>query len=155
MLLGLRIAILALLMGIVPPAQAADIAGDVPSGVIDPERIIVIDGDSIQVDGREWRLEGFDTPEFDDAKCEAEHRAGLFAKRRLMELIAAAQRVEVRFSSRFDRHKRVLGSLLLDGHDVRDTMIKQGYARPYSGGWIKDWCTRSTKHDLLPEETPR
>lgn len=43
----------------------------------------------------EWRLTGFDTPEIDHgARCEGERRAGLFAKRRLEELIAAAKRVE-------------------------------------------------------------
>lgn len=151
MVLGLPIAVLALVAVLAQPAHAEG----PPSGVIDRERIVVIDGDSITVDGHEWRLMGFDTPEFADAKCEAEHRAGLFAKRRLTELIAAAQRIEVKFSGTVDRHKRALGDLLLDGRNVREVMIAEGYARPYDGGRVKDWCARSSRHDLMPEDMPR
>ena len=62
---------------------------------INRENLAVIDGDSVLIDGREWRLLGFDAPEFVEAKCEGEHRAGIFARRRLVELIAAARRIEM------------------------------------------------------------
>jgi len=133
------------------PARSAD----VPSGIIARERIAVVDGDSILIDGREWRLLGFDTPEFADAKCEGEHRAGLFAKRRLTELVATAQRIEVKFSGTIDRNRRALGDLLLDGRNVREVMLGEGYARPYNGGWRKDWCLRASRHDLMPDESPK
>lgn len=130
-------------------------ADDVPSGIIDRDRMAVIDGDSILVDGREWRLLGFDTPEFADAKCEGEHRAGLFARRRLIALVLAAQRIEVKFSGRIDSKKRAFGDLLLDGRDVREVMLSEGYARAYTGGKIKGWCSSSSRHDLVPDEPPK
>lgn len=143
--------------GLVPVLAVAIIATavwaqeEVASGIIDRERVAVIDGDSITIDGREWRLLGFDAPEFADAKCEGEHRAGLFAKRRLAELIRTAQRLEAKFSGALDRNKRALGDLLIDGRNVREIMIGEGYARPYTGGWNKGWCTPTSRHDLLPE----
>jgi endonuclease YncB( thermonuclease family) len=143
-------AAVALVAMIIQPAHGED----VPSGVIERERMAVLDGDSITVDGREWRLMGFDVPEFADAKCEGEHRAGLFAKRRLTELVANAKRIEVRFSGKIDRQQRALGELLVDGRNVREVLINEGYARAYTGGRIKDWCERSSRHDLMPDPDP-
>lgn len=131
----------------------AETRGEEPApSPISVDRIAVIDGDTITVDGREWRLLGFDTPESGEAKCEAEHRAGLFAKRRLTELVLAAQRIEVRFSGQVDRNHRAFGDLLLDGRNVREVMLQEGYARPYSGGRIKAWCAATSRRDLLPEQ---
>lgn len=123
--------------------------------VVDRQNLAVIDGDSVLIDGREWRLLGFDTPEFVDAKCEAEHRAGMFAKRRLTERIAAAKRIEMKFWGRVDSKHRAFGELLLDGRNVGDGMIEEGYARRYDGGQIKSWCAPGVRHDLIPDPEPR
>jgi endonuclease YncB( thermonuclease family) len=122
---------------------------------IDRENLAVIDGDSVLIDGREWRLLGFDAPEFVEAKCEGEHRAGIFARRRLVELVAAAKRIEMRFWGKVDNKNRAFGELLLDGRNVGSTMIADGYARPYDGGEIKSWCAPGVRHDLLPDVEPR
>jgi len=122
---------------------------------IDRENIAVIDGDSVLIDGREWRLLGFDTPEFVDAKCEAEHRAGMFAKRRLTELTAAAKRIEMKFWGRVDSKHRAFGELRLDGRNVGLAMIEEGYARSYAGGEIKSWCAPGVRHDLMPDVEPK
>lgn len=131
----------ALIIASAPPASAAD-------------KPIVVDGDSILVGGVEWRLQGFDTPEIDRAKCEGERRAALFAKRRLEELIAAAIRVETVNSGQADRYKRPLGDLILDGRNVREIMIAEGYARPYNGGVRKGWCSRDSLDNLVPGLPP-
>ena len=122
---------------------------------IDRGNLAVIDGDSVLIDGREWRLLGFDAPEFVDAKCEGEHRAGMFAKRRLTELVAAAKRIEMKFWGRVDSKQRAFGELLLEGHNVGIAMIEEGYARPYEGGEIKSWCAAGVRHDLMPDVEPK
>jgi endonuclease YncB( thermonuclease family) len=123
--------------------------------VINRENLAIIDGDSVLIDGREWRLLGFDAPEFVDAKCEGEHRAGMFAKRRLTERIAAAQRIEMKFWGRVDSKHRAFGELQLDSRNVGIGMIEEGYARPYDGGEIKSWCAAGVRHDLMPDVEPK
>jgi endonuclease YncB( thermonuclease family) len=125
-----------------------------PAAVAADDRPAAVDGDSILVGGVEWRLMGFDTPEIARAWCEAERRLGLLAKVRLAALIAAAGRIETRDSGARDRYRRPLGDLILDGANVRDAMIGEGYARPYNGGRRKGWCSRDSRDDLVPGLPP-
>lgn len=85
--------------------------------------ITVVDGDSVQIGGQEWRLIGFDTPETGRAQCEGERRAGLFAQRRLEQLLASGARLQMEDSGQRDRYRRPLGVLRVDGRDVREIMI--------------------------------
>lgn len=125
-----------------------------PAYAIKKSRIGVVDGDSITVDGVEWRLMGFDTPEIGKAQCEGERRVGLLAKRRLEALLTAAKSAETVDSGRQDRYRRPLGDLILDGANVRETLIAELYARPYNGGRKKGWCSRDSRDDLIPGPPP-
>jgi micrococcal nuclease len=51
--------------------------------------LIVVDGDTVELDGRSYRLLGFDTPETYHALCPAEYQAGIAAGQRLQEIINA------------------------------------------------------------------
>lgn len=51
--------------------------------------LIVVDGDTVKLDGKNYRLLGFDTPETYFAKCQAEYDAGIAAGKRLQEIINA------------------------------------------------------------------
>lgn len=104
------------------------------------EQIIVIDGDTIDVAGKRWRLMGFDTPETYYARCAAEMVKGKAATARLVVLIGGAKAIELQPSGRTDRYRRGLGVLRLDGVDVAETMIKEGHARPYHGQRREGWC---------------
>jgi endonuclease YncB( thermonuclease family) len=90
----------------------------------------VLDGDSITVDGIEWRLLGFDAPEIDRAKCEGERRLAIIARARLGALITAhAGDLELTDSGQRDRYKRPLATLVLGGADAGRTLIAEGLAR--------------------------
>ncbi len=58
---------------------------------IEPERVVVVDSDTIDLDGKRFRLVGFNPPEPDSrhAKCAAEIPLGLAATIRLQELVDA------------------------------------------------------------------
>jgi len=116
-------------------------------------RIEVVDGDTILVDGVSWRLLGFDTPEIEHAWCEGERRLGILAKQRL-EMLVRERAPALVDSGRTDRHRRVLGTLTLDGRDVAEIMIAEGYARPYAGARRKGWCSRDSRDDMIPAPRP-
>lgn len=128
----LGIALLAV-AGLTAPAQAEPVAR---------ERIGVVDGDTVTIDGEPWRLLGYDTPESEHAWCEAERRLSAKATARLSEIIAAAGQLEIETDGARDRYHRVLGRLLVDGRDVALIMIAEDWARPYAGGKKRRWCAR-------------
>lgn len=150
------IAAILVLAGAPSAGWAADGAPTVASAQAAPAVPLIeaVDGDSILVDGVEWRLMGFDTPEIERSRCEGERRVGLLAKRRLAELIASKQAMALTFSGQRDRYKRPLGHLEVGGVNVRETLIAEGYARPYNGGPRKGWCSRDSRDDLVPGPKP-
>lgn len=119
-----------------------------------PAVLSALDGDSILVDGVEWRLLGLDAPEIDRARCEGERRTGILAKRRLQALITSGQPLRLRDSGRRDKYKRPLGDLWIGDRLARDILIAELYARPYNGGRKKGWCSRDSRDDLIPGPPP-
>jgi endonuclease YncB( thermonuclease family) len=104
--------------------------------------LIVIDGDTIRSDEERIRLEGIDAAEIGHAKCEAERRLGALAKHRLEQLLSSGS-VDIRRNAHPDppdRYGRTLARVLVNGEDVACVLIKEGYARPWTGH-REDWCT--------------
>ena len=106
--------------------------------------IVVIDGDTIELDGTRWRLMGYDTPETVHAQCDAERALGRIAAKRLRELVSDGQ-VMIRANRRAtDRYGRRLGWLFVNGEDVGKILIREGMARPYDGrSKRKSWCAKN------------
>lgn len=119
--------------------------------------IVVEDGDTVRVGEEVVRLRGFDAPEVEHARCEAERRLGLMAKARIEALICAASAAEIDRgpAPERDRHKRSLARLMLDGRDVAEVMIAEQWARPYNGSIRKGWCSRDSRDDLIPGPQPK
>ena len=104
----------------------------------------VIDGDTIAVScpggaQRNVRLTGYDTPETYRPRCAFERARGKSATRRLRDLIAQAERFDLRQEG-VDRYGRLLASLHLDGTDIARLMVAEGLAVRYDGGKRRDWC---------------
>lgn len=132
-------------------ATAADAPAPMPLAAAE---LTVVDGDSVAIEGQEWRLIGLDAPETARANCEGERRAGLFAARRLAALIGSGAAIVMHPTGTRDRHRRPLGRLEIGGADVAATLIEEGYARPYNGGRRKGWCSRDSRDDLVPGLPP-
>lgn len=107
-----------------------------------PGPIRVIDGDTIERGGINYRLVGFDTPETFHAKCDEERELGEAASRRLADLIEAGHAHVDPVTDRRDRYGRGLARLLINGRDVGEILISEGLARPYDGRSRRTlWCS--------------
>lgn len=106
----------------------------------DPDRIEVVDGDTIRIGDDRYRLLGFDTPETRFAQCESERDLGNQATRRLKQLIATGSEAVLHIEARRDRYDRFLARLEVNGQDVGPVLISEGLARPYQGGQRGGWC---------------
>ncbi len=107
---------------------------------VDPRLLSVVDGDTVRLAGATIRLTGFDAPETYRAQCDAELVQGEAATARLRQLINRATAAELAYLSRHDVYGRDLVRLTLDGRNVADTMVGDGFARRYGGGQRRPWC---------------
>jgi len=72
----------------------------------------------------------------------AERRLAVLAKHRLEQLLGSGS-VDIRRNAHPDppdRYGRALARVLVDGEDVACVLIKEGYARQWTGR-REDWCT--------------
>lgn len=107
---------------------------------INPRSVYVIDGDTIDLDGERFRLVGFDTPETYSPQCDYELALGNEATRRLRELVASGELLDLIVLPGRDRYDRGLARLYVGRADVADILISDGLAREYGGGRRQGWC---------------
>lgn len=104
---------------------------------------VVLDGDTIVLDGTHIRIANIDAPEIHHFHCDAELRLGLVAKRRMAELLNSGPVTmhpgDPRNGRIKDRYGRTLATIEVDGKDVGEIMIAEGLARPW-GGKREPWC---------------
>lgn len=110
----------------------------------------VVDGDTISTTlnlpcplcNVSIRILGIDTPESTYlAKCPAEKEKGLAAKSFLTKFAQGQTTMRVNNISWDKYGGRIDGIVVINGINVGDEMIKQGYAKPYTGSGPKpDWC---------------
>lgn len=104
----------------------------------------VIGGDTVEVGEETIRILNIDTPEIRSARCDAEHRLGLVAKRRLEHLLASGPIEIARGAGKRmrDRHGRTPAVISVGGADVGEALIAEGLARPRKGK-REPWCEAS------------
>lgn len=99
-------------------------------------RVVIIDGDTVAIDGERIRILNIDAPETRGARCEAELIAGLRAKERLAQLLRAGP-VTIRRcdgSRCLDRFGRTLARLEAGAGDVGEALVAEGRALPWASG---------------------
>ena len=111
----------------------------------------VVDGDTLDINGTRVRLVDIDTPELSGARCPAERKLAIAAKRRLQALLATGA-VEYTISARDlyghkDRWGRAFAKISVNGLDVGATLIAEGYALRWTPGMrskaerLSIWCS--------------
>jgi len=84
--------------------------------------MFVIDGDTFGYGSERVRLRGIDTPELDEPNGQA-------AKQRLEELLrSGAVRIVPRGRDVYDR---LVADVFVDGQNVADLLIREGYSKPH------------------------
>ena len=102
----------------------------------------VIDGDTIEIDGRHVRLEGIDAPEAGQTcgrRLIGSWSCGTAAADRLAKLVAK-RRVSCE-SRGTDKYDRMLGICFVDGRDINAEMVREGLAWAfvkYSQTYVKE-----------------
>jgi endonuclease YncB( thermonuclease family) len=113
-------------------------------------QIKVKDGDSVIVDGKEYRLRNHNAPEIGTRgrgrpKCAAERELGEKASERLGQLVAEGRKngtLEFKDTGGKDRThaKRPLAEIKVNGQDVGKTLRQESLAKRSSGPGHKDFC---------------
>lgn len=135
----LRLALIAyaLVLGVWP-------ASAVRAESVDGRRIVIIDGDTIDVQGERIRILNIDAPESFRSRCEAELKLALKTKERLADLLRAGP-VEIDRHGQ-DRYRRTLARLSVQQGDVGAILVREGLALPWRDGAkakeerLQTWC---------------
>jgi micrococcal nuclease len=103
----------------------------------------VVDGDTFDLGNERIRIANIDAPETRSAKCDAEKRLGIVAKRRLETLLNSQaiviSRGDPTDGRKKDRHGRTLATISIGGEDIGKIMIAEGVARAWKGK-REPWC---------------
>ena len=92
-------------------------------------KAFVIDGDTIRVSGQTIRLSGLDAPEVDQW---AKHQHGYWYKQGIRVKSALIQaiggkNVQVKVEG-YDKYDRVIGTVMFNGKDVGEWLVRNGHA---------------------------
>lgn len=105
-----------------------------------PEPWKVIDGDTIDVQGKRYRLSGYDAPETWQPKCDAERIKGQAAKAFLEALLSNPTAVFIPLNS-YDRYSRELAEVVVEKNQVKDIMVWSKLGKPYFPPYRHPkWC---------------
>ena len=95
---------------------------------------------TLDVAGQRFRLVGFDTPETYDPECEYELALGNAATKRVRDLVASGQLLDLIVLPGLDKYDRGLARFYVGGKNLADILTAEGLARAYRGGRRQSWC---------------
>lgn len=104
------------------------------------QNVVILDGDTIIVQGEHIRLLGINAPEL-KGKCREESVRALRARSRLMELLKSST-IDIDRDG-FDRYRRTLAKVSVAGTDLGHVLMREGLARKWVqtyNGQQEPWC---------------
>lgn len=102
-------------------------------------RNCVVDGDTFRLGGERIRIVDIDAPEISNAECQAERRAGLLARDRLLQLLDAGPFRLVMGERDRDRYGRLLRRVERSRRSLGLVLVEEGLASRWGEPGIA-WC---------------
>lgn len=118
------------------------------SGPFDARYISCYDGDTCRFAVSVWidqtietqvRLRGVDTPEI-RGLCASERSAAVHARSFIQQLLSTASSIHLSNIEPDKYGGRILADITVDGRSVSESLITNGFARPYYGSTRQTWC---------------
>jgi micrococcal nuclease len=106
-----------------------------------PEPYRVVDGDTVVVQGRSYRLIGFDTPETYRPRCDSEAKLGNEATKITRQLLKHPK-AKFTVMPGVDFYSRGLARITIANIDLGDILIGVGLAHSYKPGEQRQWCQK-------------
>lgn len=104
-----------------------------------PNETVVVDGDTLKVDGTNIRISNLDTPERGGrAECDAERFLSAIATRRAEDIVAT-KAIIIWPEGRADKYDRPLARVTADGEEWADIFVAENLGVPWAGRQ-HDWC---------------
>ncbi len=118
-------------------------------------KIVVVDGDSINLGGRKFRLEGIDAPEYNQTctKQGAEYACGKQSRNYLKKLVLRGN-VYCKAWQR-DKYERLLGSCYAGEMLINEQMVKSGWAVSFGGFHAQEATARKNLKGMWAGEFMR
>ncbi len=87
------------------------------------------------------RVKGVDTAEM-RGKCKSEIRLARKAKKFTVARIRNSRSIELVVNQKnvYDKYKRLLAEVIIDGEDLSQSLIDADLGRDYHGGYRDGWC---------------
>lgn len=117
---------------------------EIQAQTADGRRIVIVDGDTVDIAGERIRILNIDAPESFRSRCEAELVLALRTKERLAQLLHSGSVTVLRQGQ--DRYRRTLATLTVREGDVGRILIREKLALPWQDGReakerrLKAWC---------------
>lgn len=136
-----------------PSEDSAPTVGN--SRPIAPERIHIVDADTVRIDGRPTRLVGFNAPETHEPRCALERELGTRATARVRDLVTTGSLAFAEVDCACApgtagtpqcNYGRACGILSSSGRDIGAVLIAEGLAVPFVCGATRcpptprPWC---------------
>lgn len=106
----------------------------------------VVDGDTIRIGYKNYRLKGLDTPE-KRSKCQEEKRLAIQASNMTLNELNNAKEIQMIVNIDkltktviSDKYGRPMLQLNIDGNDLSKKLIDKGLAKEYQGKTKEKWC---------------
>jgi len=113
--------------------------------------VLATQGDALMINGKHVRLANAEAPlRTPYARCWAEAIAGREARKRVSDLATAAREIDIQPTGKTDEYGRTVARVSLDGLDLGESLVQDGYAVT-PGEHPFNWCAPvSTNIDNAP-----
>jgi len=115
---------------------------------------VIIDGDSLKLEGQELRLIGIDAPEYSQTCKNADqitvYQCGKLAREHLIKLLSVGKLSCE--GSQQDKYDRLLAICMVDGFEINSQMVSDGWALAFGSYYKEETSAEKAKRGVWAGE---